>query len=625
MRASSARWTVLALGWVFLFAGCQPGGGGNDGNSASSEAVGFKFDLPYHLEQVDAGGSALQNAFSASDVFVGTLTATNTDTSEVTNFDWSVYVDEVTLAVQSNKTIVLDPGTYDFALLVHQGDHAYAGEALGVSIVDGTDTIPLTLRPVIGDATTNVNVVARLIDFRFSYDPDEFAEADIVDPRIGILVDGGSEQIFTVDPVTGFSEYMYLNLIPGAHSFALRLYDGAIQRGKSIEEQEHAEISPGVDLTMDLVALQGETTFFLEEEGGDAHFHFVIPKEIVEEAGGTSGLQALLHIVRTESDPDPADEQVLTLVHSGEKYVAEVTIPGFQYETVTISLAFTDIDGDYPLASCHKVVELRPGSQTALCKVKLVRRAVIGGHLLATLGINVFTTDWEPVAGAVVRVNGEIVGITGSGTFCTPGYLRIFLRAGEYTIRADKAAKFGESSVTLAPLDVKNVDVILNQSTRYNASGVQTLVPAANLTGWSKCFKEKYSHNGSSLGGILAACNKPNLMLACRVTGSSVLQVLALAPRGDVTFDTGTSNTPHNANGVGWYYNTNYSWGFAPLGAPIHRDHCDKESSSAVQRLCWQTGAPLSSPDTLAKGWRCGGAINLNSADGFERLIYQAD
>ena len=111
----------------------------------------------------------------------------------------------------------------------------------------------------------------------------------------------------------------------------------------------------------------------------------------------------------------------------------------------------------------------------------------------------------------------------------------------------------------------------------YNPAGVQTNVPAATVSagGWSACHTSGFDSSGTSVASILAACSGQQVMLACRPTGNPNYTVLAQAPRSDVFFDTGTGNTPHNANGVGWYFNSNYSMGFAPAGALIQRTSCD--------------------------------------------------
>jgi hypothetical protein len=165
-------------------------------------------------------------------------------------------------------------------------------------------------------------------------------------------------------------------------------------------------------------------------------------------------------------------------------------------------------------------------------------------------------------------------------------------------------------------------------SATYYPSGPQTNVNKAQLEGWTPCFSGPYGEAGASLSDVLSACHEPLLMLAGGPNGSSTLTVLAAAPRADVIFDTGQSNTPHDANGSGWYFNGNLSWGFAKQGDPIERDSCDIVADSddptggpnGDLRLCWHTvnGA-------LDGGFRAGTADFLNDEPtGYTRYIYQA-
>lgn len=153
----------------------------------------------------------------------------------------------------------------------------------------------------------------------------------------------------------------------------------------------------------------------------------------------------------------------------------------------------------------------------------------------------------------------------------------------------------------------------------YGPSGVQTNVPVSDLQGWIECHKSAYNST-TSMATVQAACTKAKLMLACRPTDSATLTVLAWAPRTDVLFDTNTSNTPHNANGVGWYYSSNYSWGFAPQSASIIRSSCDVQDGLDDQRLCWHTNG-----GNFSGGYSCGENKGLNSSTSYERIIYQAD
>ena len=153
----------------------------------------------------------------------------------------------------------------------------------------------------------------------------------------------------------------------------------------------------------------------------------------------------------------------------------------------------------------------------------------------------------------------------------------------------------------------------------YAPSGVQVSVPVASLTGWSQCYLDTYSVDLPISQVVNTNCTKARLMMACRATGANTLDVVAWAPRTDVLFDTGTSNTPHNANNVGWYYNNAWSWGFAPQGDAINRFVCDNVTVTDNNlRLCWHTGQ-------MGGGYRCGTNRALNNSVAFERIVYQAD
>jgi hypothetical protein len=156
-------------------------------------------------------------------------------------------------------------------------------------------------------------------------------------------------------------------------------------------------------------------------------------------------------------------------------------------------------------------------------------------------------------------------------------------------------------------------------------SGIAQNLPVQSLVGWSQCFSETYGQGVSSVNTVQNACSGSMLMLACRKKGADVLDLAAYAPRADVLFDTGTGNTPHNANNVGWYFNDSESWGFAPQGDAISRNSCDVEDSSlkmsgvdGALRLCWHTSGGF-----IQGGWRCGKNDGLNDSTAYERLLFQ--
>ena len=114
-------------------------------------------------------------------------------------------------------------------------------------------------------------------------------------------------------------------------------------------------------------------------------------------------------------------------------------------------------------------------------------------------------------------------------------------------------------------------------------------------------------------------------MFACRKTNTTTLVVAANAPRQDVLYLTGPGNTPHNANGVGWYFDPSSSFGFAPEGDPIDRTPCDFLSGD--NRICVH-GFNATINHTVIPyvyfGYRCGN-FTRTAANSFERVFYETD
>jgi hypothetical protein len=158
-----------------------------------------------------------------------------------------------------------------------------------------------------------------------------------------------------------------------------------------------------------------------------------------------------------------------------------------------------------------------------------------------------------------------------------------------------------------------------NPGPLFEFSGIATDLPVASLSGWTQCYTDTYA-DFRPMSDILAACSGNRLLLACRPTGSPVLQLAANAERPDVLFDCGTqADCVHAANGVGWYFSDQYSWGFAPENAPVNRNSCDFGGADGDRRLCWHTGS-----SAINTGYRCG-ETTLNGDASYERLIFQAN
>jgi hypothetical protein len=161
----------------------------------------------------------------------------------------------------------------------------------------------------------------------------------------------------------------------------------------------------------------------------------------------------------------------------------------------------------------------------------------------------------------------------------------------------------------------------------YYPSGPQANVAKSALTGWQQCWSGPFTAT-TPLAGVLSQCSGNYLMLAAGDNGANTLLLLAAAPRNDVLFNTAHTNTPHDANGSGWYFANDWSWGFAPQGDAIHRIQCD--DNAGPLRMCWHTNT-LPPPDDvlfpaggLNPGYRIGDYIDgLSSDTTHTRYIYE--
>jgi hypothetical protein len=454
---------VVLLASCFLLAGCgseaaHPDASVQPDGPVSAEpgaAVLLGLDLSSFF-QLDV--PAADVVIAAPHVVRGTMTAVPATGGPSQVFDWSVTLDEANWSIQSNKAIVLTPGTYQFTLVLDDNSHRYAGQA-AATIQDGENRVSMVVRPVLGDLSI-VPDLTELPVFRLRYPSEQLAV--LANPRLGVVIDGGPEQIVSLSPATGLSD-LYIALPEGPHAIQLRLYDGSLQRGRSLATQENVIIGGGQDVTMDIVPLYGETAFDLSEQGGRLTVRIQVPGEVVDEVGGLAALEALFSFACPTGAPV---ERLLALVPAdGGVYRAELTLEDVHYGACVYSLAFADLATAPPeqVASCSAAVELDQADQTVGCDLLLRRRALIGGELLAVVGVNVFDAGFAPVAGAVVSDGARVLGITGGAAFGPPGYLKLHLSPGSYRLTATDpgSARFGQVDLTVGPLEVHNIDIVL--------------------------------------------------------------------------------------------------------------------------------------------------------------------
>jgi hypothetical protein len=161
-------------------------------------------------------------------------------------------------------------------------------------------------------------------------------------------------------------------------------------------------------------------------------------------------------------------------------------------------------------------------------------------------------------------------------------------------------------------------------TTLYTFTGVQTNVPLTSLAGWTQCLSDDYGTTLPLTSTILAGCPGSHLLLGCMSTGATALTIAAMGLTSDVTFVTGNNamgqNHVHTANGVEWYFDNNWAWGYAPAGDAVNLYECDTAGvPDNGLRLCWHTLPNVG-------GYRCGAASGLNgpAVTGWTRVVYSA-
>ena len=150
--------------------------------------------------------------------------------------------------------------------------------------------------------------------------------------------------------------------------------------------------------------------------------------------------------------------------------------------------------------------------------------------------------------------------------------------------------------------------------------GVRQDLHEDDLVGWEPCWNGTYNENSPALVELLAACDGPELLLACRPLGAESFTLAAMGEREHVLFECGRErDCVHEHNGVGWYFSESCSWGFAPGGLPVNRSSCDFGGDQSPElRMCWHTNG-----GSISSGYRCGDN-DLNGDAGWERVVFHS-
>ena len=120
--------------------------------------------------------------------------------------------------------------------------------------------------------------------------------------------------------------------------------------------------------------------------------------------------------------------------------------------------------------------------------------------------------------------------------------------------------------------------------------------------GWVQCYSGEYNvDQGAEFAeNVKRDCGVGDyVMYGCRPIGDTVWQLVGYGHSDAAFTDTGKTTdvvTP-DGDGIEWYYNGDYSMGFAPGGELVNKGGCDNYAWGAGNRLCWHTY------NGFSKGW----------------------
>ncbi|MGL1888675.1 MAG: hypothetical protein OCD76_19335 [Reichenbachiella sp.] len=453
---------MMIIFLINLLTSCSNGSSNSSNNSTEEIEVQYSYILEGVFSQTVTtqsvlAKSALSENVATAENLIASMNIYSHETGDTVLMDWYVTLDEDAKTLTSTMTIVLPLGVYDFTLELQDGNRQYLGSANNVNLTPET-TVALTVTPVIGDVALNYSVT-ELPKLKFSYPINELAT--ISDPKIGYSIDSATQVVVDLSKITGQNE-LYLNLTEGVHTIELSLYDGSQLIATSRPEQENVTVVKAENSIMDLIPLVAEVAMTTTVDGGDATFIVTIPTEIVDEVGSVNNLKAIFKLVSPRNGL-VEDSLSFSITLDSSAYTATVPINNYYYDTVTVDLEFRDIATDEVIAhSIESSIPLGSNAQTIALNIDLIRRAIISGNLLSFVGINVFDSSNVPVAGATIKLNDDVVAITGSGSFGTPGYVSFFSIAGTYDLSAHLNSNSTETTITFDALGTSNHVLILS-------------------------------------------------------------------------------------------------------------------------------------------------------------------
>lgn len=447
---------------------------GNSIDTASDMNSGTKQRSMDALARVNSNNEIEGNStFNASPVdlvvtedtrFDGQMQATSVTTGAVQTFDWPLTL-KTDGSIVSHRTLALTPDTYDFIVAIEHDEQQYVAKALGEVIVEGTSPeVELLFQPHLGETLVILEDIDELATLNFQFSPEELALLSV--PKLGLIIDGGDEIIYELDPEYGLTN-VTLPLGDGNYDILVKLYDDNRLVGTMRTGEINIELTAGGNTPIDIIPLSADVDFSFEADNSLSEINIQVPEVLVERVAGVDNLAMIMRLSAgsgADSDTESVSSETLHsfVFEDGVYQLADTELPQFYAQGAQTAMAYLSFytkreDNTYieaPLASCAFEVELG-ATQTKGCELSVDVSHQISGSLLSTLMLSV-TTASDPALsiGAEIYVDNTLVGLTGS-EYQTAS-IKLHLPAGEHSIRAQKGDLWASFTQEYAPLSVVN-------------------------------------------------------------------------------------------------------------------------------------------------------------------------
>ena len=306
--------------------------------------------------------------------YKGQMTVTDTLNNQTQQLEWPLTFKSDGTVV-SHRTLALEPGNYDFVVLLEHNGHQYTAQSLAVDVVHNQPLlVDLKLQPHLGDTLVDLEDIGGLSKLNLSYPAEELKSLN--NPKLGISIGDGDELIFDLNKDTGLSE-ITLAYEEGDYALTLNLYDdnqlvGVIQQADTVINLQSGEASE-----VNLIPLQADVDFRFNMNDADntSKFDFTVPQALVDRVSGVENLAMVLRLTSSSET-----QETLRFFHEENgRYISTDGTPS-RFDTqgqerVSAYLAFypkkqDNQYNDMPLASCTFFVDVGI-NQTLSCKLSV--------------------------------------------------------------------------------------------------------------------------------------------------------------------------------------------------------------------------------------------------------------